>query len=88
MVPGYRFWGGPIALQCSVHISKDSCNTKMVFNHFDCDSYDLFPTAMLDYQRVCNDAHRGFQESHATSRSPKSMDSTPESCSSNQHTLS
>ena len=22
MVPGYRFWGGPIALQCFVHISK------------------------------------------------------------------
>ena len=21
MVPGYRFWGGPIALQCFVHIS-------------------------------------------------------------------
>ena len=40
MVPGYRFWEGPIALQCFVHISdkKNSCNTKVVFNHFDRDS--------------------------------------------------
>ena len=35
MVPGYRFWVGPIALQCFVRISdqKNSCNTKVVFNH-------------------------------------------------------
>ena len=35
-VEGYRFWGGPIALQGFVHISdkKKSCNTKVVFNHF------------------------------------------------------
>ena len=43
LVPGYRFWEGPIALQCFVHISdkKNSCNTKVskvVFNHFDRDS--------------------------------------------------
>ena len=39
-VPGYRFWGGPIALQCFVRIcdKKNSCNTKVVFNHFDRDS--------------------------------------------------
>ena len=41
MVPGYRFWGCPIALQCFVHISdkKNSCNTKVVFNHFHRGSY-------------------------------------------------
>ena len=40
MVPGYRFWGVPIALQCFVHISdkKNSRNTKVVFNHY-CDPY-------------------------------------------------
>ena len=41
IVPGYRFWEGSIALQCFVHISdkKNSCNTKVVFNHFGRDSY-------------------------------------------------
>ena len=40
MVPGYRFWVGPIALPCFVRISdKKNCNTKVVFNHFDRDSY-------------------------------------------------
>ena len=42
-VAGYRFWGGPIALQGFVQISdkKNSCNTKVVFNHFDRGSNDL-----------------------------------------------
>ena len=38
-LPCYRFWGGPITLQCLVHISeKNSSNTKVVFKHFDSDS--------------------------------------------------
>ena len=41
MVPDYRFWGGPIALQCFVHISdkKTPAILKVVFNHFDRGSY-------------------------------------------------
>ena len=44
MVTGYGFWGGPIALQYFVHISdkKNSCNTKMVFNHFYRHSYTYY----------------------------------------------
>ena len=38
--PRLSLLGGPIALQCFVHISgKKPCNTKVVFNHFDCDAY-------------------------------------------------
>ena len=37
----YRFQGGAIELQCFVHIfDKISCNTKVVFNHFDRDSHE------------------------------------------------
>ena len=33
---GYPFFGGPIALQCFVHIAdKKSCNIQVVFNQFD-----------------------------------------------------
>ena len=53
-VAGYRFWGGPIALQGFVQISdkKNSCNTKVVFNHFDRGSNDL--KCLLEGKHVSN----------------------------------
>ena len=38
MVPGYRFWGGLwfYGVSCTF-LTKNSCNTKVVFNHFDRD---------------------------------------------------
>ena len=40
MVPGYRFCGGLwlYSVSCA-SLTKNSCNTKVVFNHFDRDSY-------------------------------------------------
>ena len=40
MVPGYRFWGGLsfYSVSCT-SLTKNSCKTKVVFNHFDRGSY-------------------------------------------------
>ena len=54
MVPGYRFWVGPIALQCFVRISdKKNCNTKVVFNHFDRDSYIYNHYPIYNHIYIC-----------------------------------
>ena len=34
MVPGYRFWGSPIALQCFVHISDNSFSLSFFLSFF------------------------------------------------------
>ena len=40
MVPGYRFWGSLSLYSVScISLTKNSCNTKVVFNHFDRASY-------------------------------------------------
>ena len=40
MVPGYRFWGGLSLYSVSfTSLTKNSCNTKVVFNNFDRGSY-------------------------------------------------
>ena len=40
MVPGYRFWGAlSVYNVLCTSLTKNSCNTKMVFNHFDRDSH-------------------------------------------------
>jgi len=40
MVPGYRFWGGLSLYSVScTSLTKNSCKTKVVFNHFDRGSY-------------------------------------------------
>ena len=47
-VPGYRFCGGPDRFTgFRAHLwQKNSCNTKVVFNHFDRDSYvSPFPSS-------------------------------------------
>ena len=39
MVPGYCFWGALLLYSVSyTSLTKNACNTKVVFNHHDCDS--------------------------------------------------
>ena len=43
MVPGYRFWGGLSLYSVScTSLTKKTCNTKAVFNHFDRDLYNTY----------------------------------------------
>ena len=46
MVPGYRFWGGTLSLYSVLctSLTKKTCNTNVLFNHFDRDSYQNFAT--------------------------------------------
>ena len=59
-------FGGHITLQCFVHISdKTSCNTKVVFNHFDLDPYTVIYSILLEMignVKVMGDQHPIFRE--------------------------